>query len=458
MYGNSQTPLNLLAFSSQPLSFVNPEVTNELGSIQAIHLLEHGPALARTHWQTSQLNNLLSFARTRSDIWSRRLPINDININEMGCIKPLTRQELACQVTSEGALIQPEDGQEVRSYASSGSTGTPIRVHYLTQNARYNELRSIAQYLIEGRSLQHNRTFIKPANATQLKSSGNNLLVDIQPTWLGQLSSMFKGGHHKIIQVLRPDKALIEELRAHPVGYLACLGSQMDWLLECMGDSIRELGICMWLHHSDNINHKTRARLNELGIPSQSIYSCSEVGLIGFECSTHPHHYHVAHSNVIVEASSDSVDCDGQFLNKLLVTHLHSYATPLIRYELGDYGKVLKACPCGHDGTTLAQVYGRKKFFIQTSKGAVFFPFFSAPLQSIIDLKEISMRQLKLNEVEVDIISDHEISTESFLLAQSYLKSTTSEEIKFNLRQVKDIDWSNNPKRLPFVCQIQIAE
>lgn len=454
MYGNSQTPLNLFAFSSQPLSFVTPEVTNELGSIQAIHLLEHGPAAARTHWQKTQLNNLISFAKTRSNFWSQRLPSNDININEIVCIKPLTRQELASQVTSEGALITPEDGQEVQSYASSGSTGTPIRVHYLTQNARYNELRSIAQYLIEGRNLQLNRTFIKPANATQLKNSGNNILVDIHSTWLGQLSNIFEGGHHKIIQLLRSDKTLIEELRAHPVGYLACLGSQMEWLLESMGDAIRELGIYMWLHHSDNINLKTRARLNELGIPSQSIYSCSEVGLIGFECRNQPHHYHVAHSNVIVEASSDSVDCDGESLNKLLVTHLHSYATPLIRYDLGDYGKVLKNCPCGHDGTTLAHVYGRKKFFIQTSKGPVFFPFFSAPIQSVIDLKEISMRQFKLNEVEVDIVSDHEISKESFLLAQRYLQSTTSEEIKFNLRQVKDIDWSSNPKRLPFVCQI----
>ncbi len=454
MYGDWLNPLKPSAFSQQPLSFVTPEVTNELGSIQAIHLLEYGQNLARVQWQTTQLNNLLSFARARSNFWAKHLPITHINIDEMGCIKPLTRQELAKQVSTEGALIHPEDGQEIKGYASSGSTGTPIQVHYLTQNARYNELRSLAQYLIEGRELQHNRTFIKPANATQLKDPNKNLLVEIRSTWLGQLSNIFESGHHKIIQLVRSDQTLIEELRRHPVGYLACLSSQMEWLLEHMGDSIKELGIHMWLHHSDNINPRTRRQLKELGIPTQSIYSCSEAGLIGFECPTHLNHYHVAHSNVIVEASSESVECEGVSLNKLLVTHLHSYATPLIRYELGDYGKVLKSCPCGHNGTSIAQIYGRKKFFIQTSKGEIFFPFFSASLQSVIDFDEISMRQLKLNEVEVNIVCGHEFSSESLILAERYLQSITSEQIKFKLEQVKDIDWSKNPKRIPFICYI----
>ena len=454
MYGEPQTPLHVTAFSQQPLSFVAPEVTSELGSIHAIHLLENGPKGPRVHWQTTQLNLLLSFARSRSRYWQQRLPNTPLTLEALAGIEPLTRQALAAQVAAEGALVQAEDGQEVKGYASSGSTGTPIRVHYLAQNGRYNELRSLAQYLIENRNLNHNRTFIKPANATQLRDSGQNMQVETVATWLGQLSGFFQGGHHKIIQIVRPDEALIEALRAHPVGYLACLGSQMDWLIDQLGDSIVDLGIHMWLHHSDNLNPRTRERLAGLGIPSQSIYSCSEVGLIAFECATQAGHYHVAHSNVIVEASDERVDCEGVTLNKLLVTHLHSYATPIIRYELGDYGRVQQTCPCGHEGTTLSNVYGRKKFFIQTAAGAVFFPFFSAPLQSVLDFQEISMRQVRLGAVEVDIVSAEQLASEDLALAARYLQSVTSAQIEFALRQVDAIDWSKNPKRLPFVCYL----
>lgn len=454
MYGDSRTALHASAFSQQPLSFVASEVNNELGSIQAIHLIENGPHAARACWQTAQLNHLISFARSRSRFWQQRLPDAHLAIKNLAGVQPLTRQSLTSQVATEGSLVQPKDGQEVKGYASSGSTGTPVRVHYLAQNARYNELRSLAQYFIEDRDLNHNRTFIKPANATELKGGGQNMRVEIMTTWLGQVSSVFQGGHHKIIQIVRSDAALIEELRTHPVGYLACLGSQMEWLIDRLGNSIADLGIHMWLHHSDNLNPGTRERLSRLGIKSQSIYSCSEVGLISFECAAQPGYHHVAHSNVIVEASDEAVDCEGLTLNKLLVTHLHSYATPIIRYELGDFGTVAPACPCGHEGTTISNVYGRKKFFIQTGAGPVFFPFFSAPLQSVLDIQEISMRQMKLDAVEVDVVSAKKIAEEDISLAARYLKSITSDEIEFEMRQVEAIDWSQNPKRLPFVCYL----
>lgn len=454
MFGDQATALRWSAFSPKPLSFVTPAVTQDLGSVQVIHLLESGPAEPRLNWQTAQLNNLTSFARLRSDFWQKRLPSRYLNIEELSSLPILSRKILAEQVSQEGPLMRESDGQEVKSYASSGSTGTPIQIHYLAQNARYNELRSLAQYLIEGRSLNHNRTFIKPANATQLGDLGRNMQVEVSPTWLGGLSKFFESGHHKIIHVGKPDQMLIEELQRHPVGYLACLGSQMDWLIEQLGERLPELGIEMWLHHSDNQSPHRCDQLKRMGIASQSIYSCSEVGPIAIECDKSPGHLHVVHSNVIVEAGSETVECEGRSLQPLLVTHLHSYATPIIRYELGDYGSLSDRCPCGHQGSTLSNVYGRKKFFIQTQEGPVFFPFFSAPLQSVIDVQEISMRQIRLNEVEVEIVCAQAISEESRLKAQDYLKSITSEQITFQLKQVKEIDWSKNPKRLPFVCYL----
>jgi phenylacetate-coenzyme A ligase PaaK-like adenylate-forming protein len=454
VYGDQTTALTWSGFSPRPLSFVAPNVTQDLGSIQVIHLLESGPVEPRLNWQTAQLNNLTSFARIRSSFWQKRLPSRYLNIEELSSLPTLSRKSLDEQVKLEGPLMRESDGQEVKSYASSGSTGTPIQIHYLAQNARFNELRSLAQYIIEGRSLKHNRTFIKPANAAQLSELGRNMEVELRPSWLGDLSKFFESGHHKIIHVGKPNQMLIEELQRHPVGYLACLGSQMDWFIEQLGERLPDLGIEMWLHHSDNQNSHRCDQLKRMGIASQSIYSCSEVGPIAIECDKSPGHLHVVHSNVIVEAGSETVECEGRSLNPLLVTHLHSYATPIIRYELGDYGSLLTRCPCGHQGSTISNVFGRKKFFIQTKNGSVFFPFFSAPLQSVIAIQEIFMRQLVLDEVEVEIVCSQEISEESRLTAQSYLKSITSEQIVFKLKQVKAIDWSKNPKRLPFVSYL----
>ena len=94
------------------------------------------------------------------------------------------------------------------------------------------------------------------------------------------------------------------------------------------------------------------------------------------------------------------------------------------------------------------------KLFRQAEPLLVFFPFFSAPLQSVLDIQEISMRQMKPDAVEVDIVSAQKLAEEDLTLAARYLKSITSDEIEFEMRQVEAIDWSHNPKRLPFVCHL----
>ena len=50
--------------------------------------------------------------------------------------------------------------------------------------------------------------------------------------------------------------------------------------------------------------------------------------MIGAECSKFSGYYHVATSNVIVEVVDRRFEIDGINLGKVLVTHLHSYATP----------------------------------------------------------------------------------------------------------------------------------
>ena len=34
-------------------------------------------------------------------------------------------------------------------------------------------------------------------------------------------------------------------------------------------------------------------------------------------------------------------------IGRLVVTRLHHFATPLLRYDIGDYAEVGDACPCG---------------------------------------------------------------------------------------------------------------
>jgi phenylacetate-coenzyme A ligase PaaK-like adenylate-forming protein len=368
-----------------------------------------------------------------------------------------TREDVNHQVATEGSLVSEEASNNISNYASSGSTGVPVKVFSMIQNARYNELRSISQYLIEGRDLNLNRTFIKPADGNKNKPLNAGINVEYFDSWIGNLSPIFEHGVYKIIHYLDDANALIEELKKRPVGYLACLGSHMELLINNGGEElVKKLGIKMWLHHSDNLDISMRNMLEDWGIFVHSTYSSAEVGPIAVDCPKNPGYYHVAHSNVIVqEGSDDSVDFDGQLLRKLLITHLHSYATPIIQYEIGDYGCVHSSCLCGHDGPTLSHIFGRKKYFLKSPDGSLIpFPIFSKPLLDITAFKEFFSYQIDPKTIILELGGKGSITHEEETAITDLINRISRNQFQIVIKLVDKIDWQKNPKRLPFICYV----
>lgn len=457
MYLNLLKSVKDSAFSQDPFTFLANGAQNDMATCFEIHLLENGSRAAREKWQQIQLFNLLKFAYSNSSFWKRRLPGKFENKNFLEHIPILSRDELNVQIKTEGALVKLA-GDEVSSYASSGSTGTPVKVYCLPQNERYNTLRSIAQYFIENRDLNCNRTFIKPADGLKILSSDQKMVVEHYDSWVGNFSHVFEHGAYKIIYFNGDKQGLIQELLKSPVGYLACLGSHMDILLEEGGnDLIQKLQIKMWLHHSDTFDPKHREILSQLNIPIRSNYSCAELGPIAVECDKSPGYYHVTHSNVMVEADTlDTLTIGDEVLSKLLITHLHSYATPLIRYDVGDYGKLYLTCACGHEGVTLSHIHGRKKFFVKNTMGKLIaFPIFSKPLSDIISFTEFFIFQDNLEIINVELGGREKITTEEKLKVTQFIKRLVGEEFNVNVIGLDKIDWSKNPKRLPFIRYVE---
>lgn len=447
--------LQLEAFSNQPFSFTSPEVHHYLAAITEINLIENGERAAREHWQKTQLYNLLNFAYTQSAFWKKRMPATVSKDNLLKDIPILSREEVALQVNTEGSLAKDIINAQTQTYASSGSTGTPVKVHICPQNARYNEMRSMAQYFMESRPLNENRTFIKPADGQQMLDAKQGIKVEKFDTWLGGLHQTFKSGRYKIIYFAGDEDALINELLKDRVGYLACLSSHLDIIFKKGGvELINKLGIRMWLHHSDTYDDHQRDALESVGIPVRSNYSCSELGPIAVQCTEHAGHYHVTHSNLIVEVDKDSaVEINGVEVARVLLTHLHSYATPLIRYDVGDYARLLDTCPCGHDGTTLSHIYGRRKYFLKCADGS-FLPFiiFSKPLLDITSFTEFFVYQSDVHTIVIELGGRKAIEPTEEKNIQDFIKRLSHQSFNVIVKAVEHIDWSRNPKRLSFVC------
>jgi phenylacetate-CoA ligase len=153
------------AYSDRPYTFLDQDALNYLANITAIDLIENGDRTARENWQNRQLSNLLRHAHTRSKFWRQRMPSRMINHRIMKFLPIQSREDTGIQVALEGSLLANNGNAPVSSYASTGSTGTPVKVYVSEENGYYNDVRSLAQYFTNSLSFEENFTRISPATS-----------------------------------------------------------------------------------------------------------------------------------------------------------------------------------------------------------------------------------------------------------------------------------------------------
>jgi len=146
-----------------------------------------------------------------------------------------------------------------------------------------------------------------------------------------------------------------------------------------------------------------RALLREVfGREPFSKYSSFENYDIAMECSAHAG-LHVAAEDLIVEV----VDDDGQPLRpgqvgRILVTNLHEYAMPRIRYDTSDEGSFVEGtCSCGRVHPRLSAVIGRTGGTIYTPSGR---KLSTVSLDSS-GLVPLGIRQFQLVQEQVDHVT-----------------------------------------------------
>ncbi len=102
-----------------------------------------------------------------------------------------------------------------------------------------------------------------------------------------------------------------------------------------------------------------------------SYYSTWEVFDIAAECPRHTGH-HIAAEDIIVEiADASGNPVPAGTTGRILLTNLHNYAMPFIRYDVGDTASLSEApCPCGRSGLPLlVDLNGRADIVIRTRNG-----------------------------------------------------------------------------------------
>jgi phenylacetate-CoA ligase len=450
----SSLPLKNRAFSDKPMTLIDRAPGAFLSAIMDLAAIETGNRIARERWQLKQLQNLLTHAARRSEFWKKRIGSRKLADIGLADIPVQTRADVIAQVEAEGSLVQPKDQIRVDKHSTSGSSGTPVDFYVTQRNSDYNTARPAAQYFMEGRDLSLNRTRL----IQQKNSDAAGFEVAKQDTWLSPLETFIRTGANKRVRYFQPDMdALCRELKKDSIGYLIIQPRFIDILHQHVDlEFLKRAGTAMIIPVAEAMDPETRKAFAAMEIPVRGNYSSEEVGAIGFECERIPEAFHVATSNVIVEVVNDgALQFEHSGMGRVLVTHLHSYATPFIRYDLGDAATLEPRCPCGHDGPVLSNIYGRSKSLVKHADGRVsIFLLRGKEMTAVARFNEYRLRQTDLQTIVVELGGRDALAPEEIEALIALVRSHAGDDIEVRIKPVAEIDWGQGTKRLGFVSDV----
>jgi len=188
-------------------------------------------------------------------------------------------------------------------------------------------------------------------------------------------------------------------------------------------------------------------------------YSSQEVGIAAMQCPDHPH-YHIQSEQVLLEVlDADDKPCGPGEVGRVVVTSLHNFATPLIRYEIGDHAKVGEPCPCGRGLPVLKRVLGRSRNMAILPSGDQIWPigYFSESLMPIAPVRQIQFIQNTVHEIDVKLVVSQALTGTEETALRDYIVECLSYEFTINLQYVDEVPRSPSGKYEDFICRVDPA-
>ena len=361
------------------------------------------PAEAIAERQFAQLGTLLAHAWRTVPFYQERLaavgwrPGSPATPALLSRLAPLTRQDIQQADAALHSREPPKRHGKSFMVRTSGSTGSPVKV---LGNPRTQLLFGALSLRNQGwhrRDLSLKLCTIKdlerptdPAKAATFDYPHGIVADD----WTGHLGMTFQTGPAAALHIHTPVDQQAEWLQRHDPGHLMTFPSNLMALLQhCRTAGITYPRLRSIWTLGEIVTPELRELAREvLGLPITDVYSSVEVGYIALQCPERPH-YHVQSEGVLVEVIDDSGQpCRPGEVGRVIVTPLHNFAMPMLRYVIGDYAEVGEPCPCGRGLPVLSRVLGRTRNMLILPSGRRIWPLLEGAL--FADVAPVSQFQI----------------------------------------------------------------
>ncbi|HEX2594658.1 MAG TPA: hypothetical protein VHL34_24350 [Rhizomicrobium sp.] len=297
----------------------------------------------------------------------------------------------------------PQGHAPTETLTTSGSTGEPVVVRRTAINALF-------WYALTMRELfWHQTPFSQRFTAIRATNSEYALL----PDWSVPVNLFFETGPAQAIPITTDIATVVAQLRTfRPETLLVYPGVLAGIERQCRaeGRGIEELRLIRTI--GETLPEAVRQACEEtFGCAVIDNYSAQEVGTIAVQCPESDL-YHVMDEALIVEVLDENdAPCAVGEAGRAVITDLRNAATPLFRYDIGDYVEVGPPCPCGRGLSTLARVAGRERNLIAMPDGTRHWPLVGyAQFRSVAPVLQFQIVQTELTKIEARLVTERALT------------------------------------------------
>ena len=408
------------------------------------------PAARLEEHQLRQLQPLLKHAAETVPFYRERghtpsFAGGGLTRERFGELPRLTRADVQQAGTALLSERVPAAHGELAEGETSGATGMPVKLQVTGLTQLFWRAFNLRDHLWHGRDPSGTLAAIR-------KLESRN-----QSGWGPSIDDAYKSGRSRVLNIGHDLDTQLDWLEETSPHYLISNSYNLYWLARrSMERGLALPGLRQALSFGSTLPedaHEIVRRAWNVGLAD--VYTAEETGYIALQCPVSGH-YHVQSENLIVEILGEAGrPCGPGEVGTVVLTTLHNYAMPLIRYEIGDYAEAGSPCECGRGLPLIRRILGRKRNMLALPGGRLRWPSFPSDRWShAAPVRQLQVVQESLDLIRVRVVTARELTQAEEREFLAAMETCLGHPFRLELERVAEISRGPGYKFEDFISQV----
>jgi phenylacetate-CoA ligase len=354
-----------------------------------------------------------------------------------------TRQEVQQAAEAMRSDMPPPAHGTIVTTESSGSTGSPL----VTRGTAWSQLMWHAFLLRD--HLWHGRELSGKLAAIRSKTNAVKY-----PNW-GLATSPYVTGPSVVHGVTGDLDEQLRWLAEENPEYLLSLATNVLALARrSLETGLRLPRLKQVRTYAESLRPETRAAVRKAwDVDVVDSYSSEELGYLALQCPA-CESYHVQSEGVILEVLDGSGQpCRPGEVGQVVVSTLHNFAMPLLRYASGDFAEVGEPCFCGRGLPVLKRIVGRQRNMFLRPDGGQYWPSFASTVwRELAPVTQFQVVQTARDALEFRVAAPRELTAEESQRLIAALHESLGFVYRTTMLRLPEIPRTPGGKYEDFIC------